>query len=109
MIKTNRLETLRTDKGLTQEELAANVGIAVSTYSMYANGHRMIPRKVAERIADALDCELEEIFCPRNSQLAKHTSCSAAPRRRRPRTAHEKRPGRAGAGGGEREYTYMRL
>lgn len=71
MITTNRLETLRTDKGLTQEELAANVGIAVSTYSMYANGHRMIPRKVAERIASVLDCELEEIFLPEKFTVSK--------------------------------------
>lgn len=71
MIKTNRLETLRTDKGLTQEELAANVGIAVSTYSMYANGHRMIPRKVAERIAHVLDCELDDIFLPEKFTVSK--------------------------------------
>lgn len=80
MIKTNRLETLRTDKGLTQEELAANVGIAVSTYSMYANGHRMIPRKVAESIADALDCELDDIFLPEKFTVSKtHKLVSRSP------------------------------
>lgn len=67
----NRLEELRTDKGFTQEELAVSVGIAVSTYSMYANGHRMIPRQVAERIAYVLDCKVEEIFLPEKFTVSK--------------------------------------
>lgn len=71
MIELNNLETLRTVKGLTQEEIASSVGIAVSTYSMYANGHRMIPRHVAERIAYVLDCNLEEIFLPEKFTVSK--------------------------------------
>lgn len=40
-----KLEELRTARGLTQEKIAATVGIAVSTYSMYENGHRCVPLK----------------------------------------------------------------
>lgn len=67
----NDLEQLRAIKGLTQEELASSVGIAVSTYSMYANGHRAIPRTVAERIAHTLDCKLEQIFLPEKFTVSK--------------------------------------
>ena len=70
-MKLNTLEELRTAKGLTQEEIAARIGVAVSTYSMYANGHRMIPRQVAEQIACILDCKLEEIFLPEKFTVSK--------------------------------------
>ena len=50
----NNLERIRTARGMTQETLALSAGIAVSTYSMYANGHRTIPRAIAENIASAL-------------------------------------------------------
>lgn len=71
MTKLNTLEILRTAKGLTQEEIATRIGVAVSTYSMYANGHRMIPRQIAERIAYILDCKLEEIFLPEKFTVSK--------------------------------------
>lgn len=38
---------------------------------MYANGHRTIPRQVAERIAYVLDCKLEEIFLPEKFTVSK--------------------------------------
>lgn len=68
----NNLEQLRTIKGLTQEDIASRVGIAVSTYSMYANGHRSIPRSIAERIADILDCKLDEIFLAEKFTVSKN-------------------------------------
>lgn len=67
----NNLEQLRTIRGLTQEDVASRVGIAVSTYSMYANGHRSIPRLIAERIADILDCDLDEIFSAEKFTVSK--------------------------------------
>lgn len=67
----NNLEQIRTARGLTQEDLASNAGIAVSTYSMYVNGHRTVPRKVAENIANALGCTVEEIFLPEKFTVSK--------------------------------------
>lgn len=67
----NNLEQARTAKGLTQEELAACAGIAVSTYSMYANEHRTIPKAIAERIAKALGCKVDEIFLPEKFTVSK--------------------------------------
>ncbi len=67
----NNLEQLRTLRGLTQEDVASSVGIAVSTYSMYANGHRAIPRLIAERIANTLNCRVEEIFLPEKFTVSK--------------------------------------
>ena len=65
-----KLEQARIGKGLTQEAIASKVGIAVSTYSMYENGLRSIPRLIAESIAETVGCEVKEI-CLKNSQLAK--------------------------------------
>ena len=65
------LERLRLAHGLTQETVSGVVGIAVSTYSMYENGKRAVPRQIAERIAEAVSCRLEDIFYPKSSQLAK--------------------------------------
>lgn len=67
----NDLERLRLSKGFTQVELASRAGIAVSTYSMYAHGHRAIPQKTAERIADVLGCKVEEIFLPKKFTISK--------------------------------------
>lgn len=67
----NVLEQLREAQGLTQEELATKVGIAVSTYSMYVNGHRTIPKTVAERIAKVVGCKIEEIFLPEKFTVSK--------------------------------------
>ena len=58
------LERLRLAQGLTQETVAGVVGIAVSTYSMYENGKRAVPLQIAERIAEAVSCKLEDIFLP---------------------------------------------
>ena len=65
------LERLRLSRGLTQEAVSGVVGIAVSTYSLYENGKRTIPRQVAERIAQAVGCKVEDIFYQKNLQLVK--------------------------------------
>lgn len=58
-------------KGLTQEVVAAHAGVAVSTYSLYENGHRSIPFEVAERIASFVECSLDEIFLPQKFTVSK--------------------------------------
>ena len=65
------LEQLRLARGLTQETVSGVVGIAVSTYSMYENGKRAVPRQIAERIANAVGCKLEDIFLPEKFTVSK--------------------------------------
>ena len=65
------LEQLRLARGLTQETVSGVVGIAVSTYSMYENGKRAVPRQIAERIAKAVGCRLEDIFLPEKFTVSK--------------------------------------
>ena len=65
------LEQLRLARGLTQETVSGVVGIAVSTYSMYENGKRAVPRQIAERIAEAVGCRLEDIFLPEKFTVSK--------------------------------------
>lgn len=67
----SKLEELRASKGLTQDVIAANAGIAISTYSQYENGLRSVPIKTAERIAEILGCELSEIFLPQKFTVSK--------------------------------------
>ena len=65
------LEQLRVAQGLTQEVVSGKAGIAISTYSMYENGKRAVPRQVAERIAEAVGCQLEDIFLPAKFTVSK--------------------------------------
>lgn len=67
----SRLEELRVSKGYTQEFIATNSGIAISTYSQYENGGRTVPLEVAERIARIIGCSLEEIFLPKKFTVSK--------------------------------------
>lgn len=88
----NNLERIRTAREMTQETLALSAGIAVSTYSMYANGHRTIPRAIAENIASALDCKIEDIFSPEKFTVSKNPSeelCGLTqPVQKEPQAAH---------------------
>lgn len=67
-----RLEELRITRQLTQEAIASCVGIAISTYSQYENGHRNVPRKTAEQIAKKLGCAVDEIFLPEKFTVSKN-------------------------------------
>lgn len=59
-----QIEDVRKAKGYTQEYVANNVGVAISSYNQYETGARSIPADVAERIANVLGVELNEIFLP---------------------------------------------
>lgn len=54
----------RVRRGYTQTQMAEAVGCGKSTYSMYENGNRSVPKRVAEAIAAALDLETSDIFLP---------------------------------------------
>lgn len=58
------LEKARKEKGLTQEQMAANLEIAVSTYNQYENGARSVPRETAEAAAKLLGVSIDDIFLP---------------------------------------------
>lgn len=56
----NNLKILRGEK--TQKEIADIVGITTSHYGFIENGDRLPSLKVAKRIADFFDKNIEDIF-----------------------------------------------
>lgn len=68
------LEDIRKNRGYTQEQMASHLGIAVSTYNQYENGARNIPAAVALAAANYLGVNVEDIFYPQSSRLAKNFS-----------------------------------
>ena len=56
------LENVRKGRGYTQEYMASQLSVAVSTYNQYENGTRSVPRKIAESVAKVLGVEIGEIF-----------------------------------------------
>lgn len=58
------LEDVRKEKGLTQEQMATSLEIAVSTYNQYENGARNVPKSIADAAAHILGVKVEEIFLP---------------------------------------------
>lgn len=65
------LEEVRKEKGLTQEQMAANLDIALSTYNQYENGARSVPRSIAEAAAKILGVSVEDIFLPTKFTISK--------------------------------------
>lgn len=61
-MKRNELIATRKGKGLTQEQLANIAGIQRSYYGLVETGHRNPTLKVAVKIAEALDSNLETLF-----------------------------------------------
>lgn len=58
----SKLEQLRKDKGLSQAELAKELGVDQSTVCLWEK-EKTFPRvEVAIRLAEALGCTLEEIY-----------------------------------------------
>lgn len=60
----NNLNTRRKELSFTQAKMAVQLGIGVSTYCMYENGQRHVPKKIAYKIAEILDVAVEELFEP---------------------------------------------
>lgn len=47
-----RLRQLRRDKGLTQLQIATDIGISVGVYQRYDNGTRKLPSEIAAKLAN---------------------------------------------------------
>lgn len=58
----SKLKKLREAKGLTALQLAKQVGYSVSVYQDIEEGRSQMSRKMAERVAKALECDLEELI-----------------------------------------------
>ena len=61
-MKNIKLEAARLNKHLTQEQLAALIGISLRAYKTYEAGKRMPRADVALNIAKALGSTVEELF-----------------------------------------------
>ena len=57
-----RIKELRKAKGLTSKELAATVGVAESTMSLYENGKREPDFDTLRRISDALKTDIDYLL-----------------------------------------------
>jgi len=64
---SERLNELRSSKKITQENLAKELGIAVSTISMYERGERIPSLEVLEKIADFFNVDLDYLLGRRNT------------------------------------------
>lgn len=61
-MKNTRLEAARTAKHLTQERLAALVGVSLRAYKTYEAGERLPRVDVAIRIARIFGATVEDLF-----------------------------------------------
>lgn len=59
---TNRIATLRSDRGLTQDALARAVGVTRQTVNAIEGGKYSPSLEVAFRIARHLDAEIDVVF-----------------------------------------------
>lgn len=62
LILKNRLKEIRTEKGLSQEELAQLVGVSRNTISSIETGHFNPTAKLALILCFALEKKFEELF-----------------------------------------------
>lgn len=58
----SRLAAERQTRGLTQAEVAAQIGVARSTYVAYEHNTRRPPVNVAIRLSTLFDIPVEELF-----------------------------------------------
>lgn len=65
------LETVRKEKGFTQEKMAEMLCIAVSTYNQYESGKRNIPTDIAKHISEILEEDINNIFLPQKFTVSK--------------------------------------
>ena len=59
----DRLREARISKGMTQEQLAREIGVAKSTLTGYEKGNREPDLFKIKRIIEALDIDAEYLFC----------------------------------------------
>ena len=68
---TNTIKELRRLVDLNQVEMAKKINIPISTYNVYENGKRKVPKEVVVKIARILEVDVEEIFMPVNFIVCK--------------------------------------
>lgn len=61
MMFNDVLRQLRTDSGMSQEELAKRLGLAKSTISMYESGSREPSLEILEAIADTFNVDMNTL------------------------------------------------
>lgn len=66
-----KLETLRIKNDYSQSEMAKMLDIPVSTYYVYETGKRKVPIDVAQKIAEILNEDINNIFLPATFTLSK--------------------------------------
>jgi DNA-binding XRE family transcriptional regulator len=57
-----KLKQKRIEKGLTQKELADEVGVNTLAISKYEIGYRFPRKNIIYKLAKALDCEVKDLF-----------------------------------------------
>lgn len=57
-----KLKTLRKEKNLTQEALAAMLGVERTTVTMWETGQNIPPTKYLVTLADSLGCTLDDLL-----------------------------------------------
>ena len=62
--KITILKKRRISLGLGQRDLALKVGLAVSSIGGYERGENPIATETVNKLAEALDCQVSELFCP---------------------------------------------
>lgn len=56
------LRKLRSEKGMTQKQLAQKVGVTDVTITHYEKGHRDPKPKMLRKLATALECTVDELI-----------------------------------------------
>ena len=57
-----RIRKLRTENGLTQQQVADALGLNCVTYLRYEKGQRQMPLELLPKIADLFDVSLDFLF-----------------------------------------------
>lgn len=57
-----KLKGKRVEKGLTQEKMAAKLGMTKKTYNFKENGKYIFRLDEIKKILEILDCNFEDIF-----------------------------------------------
>lgn len=66
-----RLNQVRKSKGITAQQMADNLQLALRSYRMYESGDRSPSLDMLIKIADILDVSIDYLLC-RDEFLAKH-------------------------------------
>ena len=65
----NRIEEIRKEKGIRQEEFARSMGVSRQTISSLENGRYNPSILLAYKIAKYFDMTIEEVFCFEDTDL----------------------------------------